>query len=60
MKIRPAFVYSSMSGIFAINALVSLGACVNGQGWAWYASLLISVFAFSLAVQMWNYTADQK
>ena len=46
--------------MLGIHTLVSLCACINKLGWGWYISLLISVFAVGITIQMWNYTADQK
>ena len=60
MKAKMSFIYGSMSMMLGIHTLVSLCACINKLGWGWYISLLISVFAVGITIQMWNYTADQK
>ncbi len=60
MRVRIPFLYSSIAVVMFINAVMSLGCCVNRMGWGWYPALLISIFGFMFTVQMWNYTADQK
>lgn len=57
MKSNIAFVWSTLSVMLFLHAVVSLGCCINQAGWHWYASLLLSVGAFFYFVQMWNSAA---